>query len=306
LRQQHSGLVGGALVSNNITPQSTFILNGRFNAAGAGNNIYTLYDNASPQCSLVMNGDAKLVFHRGSGYFAQIGIPSAQALVIDAQLTFYDLEAKFVIGNSGSVELRINGGVQIGPTTGDTQATGSNTANSMALSALISGSQSCNHTWDHFIVLDGSGAAANDFIGAVDVTLLQPTGDGFYTAWSVTGVANRWDAVNDPDPDGDTTYISASVVGDKNTFTHGNLPAASTAVKVAAVWARAKRDDGVTRAFKVLLRNATPTDNLGSIEHFAGDNYIWFFQPYEINPFTSAAWTVSEINAVEYGVQVTT
>ena len=153
--------------------------------------------------------------------------------------------------------------------------------------------------------MDSTGAAMNNFIGPVDVTLLQPTGDGFYTAWTPNTGA-RWDAVNDSNPDEDTTYISAAAVGTKNTFTHGTLPAASTAVKATCVWARGRRDDGTTRAFKVLLRNTTPTDALGSVEHFVGANYIWFFQPYEVSPFTSAAFSVSEVNNIEFGCQITT
>jgi len=153
--------------------------------------------------------------------------------------------------------------------------------------------------------MDGSGANLNGgFIGPVDVVLLPPTGDGFYTASYLTGAATRLQAAQTAD--GDTSYISASAVGTKNLFTHGNLPAGSTAVIATGIWCNAREDDAITRGFKVLLRNTVPTDALGGTEFFVGPNYIYFFQPLEVSLFTGVAWTVPEVNTVQYGVQVTT
>jgi len=310
LHQAISGISGGALISNNITDQGTYVLNGRLNIVSTGafqpinEAIWQLDDNGNNQCGLCVQPDNKLRFYRQSA-FVPIALASILAMVFDNAITFYDFEAKFVIGNAGSVELRIGGGVQIGPTVVDNQQTGNSTANSVRLAAQSSGSQGITMNWEHMIVMDGSGANLNgNFIGPVDVVLLPPTGDGFYTAWSLTGAATRWQAVQTAD--GDTSYISASAVGTKNTFEHGNLPLTATAVIATGIWCNAREDDAVTRGFKVLLRDSTPTDALGSTEFFVGPDYLYFFQPFEISPFTGIAWTVSEVNTVEYGVQVTT
>lgn len=297
-------------IANYLTAQSTYIFNVRMNISatpglGGRGGMFALQDTPGGgiQAGLYLYNNGKMQFLRGGINVASpIGDVSTIAILVDAGVTYYDYELKIVIGNSGSIELRVNGGVQIGPTTVDTQQT----ANSTADAAYIVEPQNnvIGSRVEHAILMDGSGGVADDFIGPVDVQLLPPTGDGFYTAWNFTGAASRWEAVQSP-PDGDTSYVYAASPGDQITFTHGSLPAGYTDVKMAAVWTYARRDDGTTRAFKTLLRNATPTDDLGSNEHFVGDDYIWFFQPYELNPFTSAAWSISEINAVEYGAEVT-
>jgi len=313
---------GFALISNNLTLQATYIINVRMNLgspvspAGGINAVFNLHDTpgSAQQCGLaVAAATNKLEFFRGSAFSGSpviLGATSPLALVTDASLTFYDIESKIVIDNSsGTIECRVNGGVQIGPTGSlDTQGTSNAQADACYIGANPSGGSGGPFRFQHAIVMDSTGSAGNSFIGPVDVILLPPTGDGTYTEWGVTGGPGaRWQAVDEvSDPNGDTDYISSGTVGQRNTFTHGSLAGSYTAVKAAAVWINAKRDDATTRAFKVLLRNATPTDNLGAVEHFVGSNYTYFFQPYEVNPFTAAAWTTTEINAVQYGVQVTT
>lgn len=315
------GITAGALISNYFTTQDTYIVNMRVNVGTVGNgNSGTGVSTNSPfvileeggsgssnvQAGLGIRSDAKLQFFRQN---AAIGGVSPIAFVIDSGITYYDLEYKITINNStGTIEARVNGEVQIGPTGSlDTQGTSNAYADSASVCCLNSGSFSAfsNQLIEHLIIMDGTGGAGNDFVGPVDVDLLPPTGDGFYTAWSFTGAPTRWQCVDELNPNEDTDYIFDATVGDKNTFTHGALPAGSTAVKAAAVWTRARRDDAVTRAFKVLLRNGG-SDQLGSVESFVGDDYVWFLQAYEVSPFTSSAWTVSEVNATEFGVQVTT
>lgn len=303
---------GGALISNSLTSRGTYVFNARLNV----NNdpiinsvgVFELRDGGNPgQSGLKIRTDAKLQFYRGTfgNGETDIGAVSPIALNLDTDVSYYDIEGKIVIGNLGSIELRVDGGVQIGPTVADTQETSNSTADSVRFS-INTGARGDTIYWDHVILMDDSGADLNgDFIGPVDVVLLPPTGDGFYTDWNLTGAATRWQAVLTAD--GDTSYISASAVGDKNTFTQSGLPAGSTAVIATGVWVNAREDDAVTRGFKVLMRNAGGTDALGSIEHFLPPTYDYFFQPFEVSPFTGVAWTVSEINlGVEYGVQVTT
>lgn len=318
-----SGNVGSrALISNGLTQQATYIINARFNVSLLGNGnpivggfaggstpIASLMEGAwgsgNAQCGLCIRTDGKLQFYRGST--TPIGGVSTIALSADSGVTFYDVEMKVTVNNStGSIEARVNGGVEIGPTTVNTRQTSNNYADSIAIWGMPSGSNTNIPSMliEHLIVMDGSGSLANDFIGPVDVDFLPPTGDGNYTAWAPNTGA-RWDAVNDSNPDGDTTYVSASVVGDKITFTRGTLPAGTTTIKATGQWFRARRDDGVTRAFKGFLRSSG-TDHTSTVEHFLGDSYQWFFTPYEQSPFTSTAWTVSEINNLEFGAIVST
>lgn len=316
-----SGVGAGASLANMFTSQPTYVVNIRINISDLGNGnpvgmpnnftpFVTLMEggsiSANVQSGLGVRSDGKCQFYRQT---TNIGAVSSTALQANVGVSYYDLEYKITINNTtGSIELRINGGVEIGPTGSlDTQGTSNAFADSVLFGGINSGSNTCapQTRYVHVLVMDSTGSAGNDFIGPIDVDLLQPTGDGFYTDWSFTGAPSAWEAVDDSNPDEDTSYIFESAVGDKETFTHPSLPGGTTLVKSVAVWARGRRDDAVTRAFKVLLRSGG-VDNLGAVEHFLGDAYLWFLQPYEVSPFTATAWTVSEVNALEYGVQVTT
>src|SRR5262249_36521652 len=152
---------------------------------------------------------------------------STIALSADNLVTFYDIEYKILIDSAvGTIEARVNGGAQIGPTTINTQNTASAFADAIVINNTNQGSSKCTPKahFTHIIAMDNTGAALNgNFIGPVDVIQIPPTGDGFYTAWNLTGAANRFTAVQTND--GDSSYISASVVGTKNTFTNPGLPA---------------------------------------------------------------------------------
>lgn len=302
------GAAAGALISNQISSQPTFITNMRLNVSvlGAVRQLFAHTDGGTNQAGLSILADNKLQFFR-TALGTNIGSASSVAIIVDSLVTFYDIETKITINDTtGTIEARVNGGVQITGTGLDTQNTGNAFSTSTQM-GRTGGNDGVAYTFnfEHLILMDGTGSAGNDFIGPVDVVALPPTSDGTYTEWAVSA-GNRFAAVDDADPNGDTDYISSGTVGQRNTFNHGALAGSYTAVKAAAVWINARRDDATTRAFKVLLRNATPTDNLGGIEHFVGNTYTYFFQPYELNPFTAAAWTTTEINAVQYGVQVTT
>jgi hypothetical protein len=311
----------GSVISNNFTSQATYIVNARLNVQALGNGdpfgmpitftpFITLMEGGSTaskvQSGLGVRSDGKLQFYRDT---TPIGAVSAIAIVADSEVTFYDIEYKITINNTtGAIECRVNGGVEIGPTTGlDTQQTSNAFADSALVAGINSGSNNnfANTSYEHLLILDSTGSAGNDFQGPIDMDLVTPTGAGFYSDWTPNGAANGWQCVDELNPDEDTTYISTSSVGDQETFTHNTLPGGTTSVKGIIVWTRGRRDDAVTRAFKVLLRSSG-TDNTSGTEFFLGDDYIWFMQPYETSPFTSSAWTVSEVDNLEFGVEVTT
>lgn len=305
---------GSALASHRLTSQETYVINQRINIGALpsfGLQAFPalLATGVNFQCGLRTYVSGKLQFYRGQpqdAFDIPIGPLSTIALEGDA-VTFYDIEAKFVIGNPGTVECRVNGGVEIPPTAVNNQAAAVATADAIYLLFGESGSSGGPINFEHHIIMDGSGANLNgNFIGPVDVVLLPPTGDGFYTAWGLTGAATRWQAVETND--GDTSYIAASVVGTQNTFIQPGLPAGSTAVIATGVWVVAREDDAVTRGYKVLMRDPSgPTDALGATEFFVGPSYLYELQPFEVSPFTGIQWTVAEINQpVEFGVEVTT
>lgn len=299
---------GGGTIASGLTAEDTYITNARMvlPTLPTGESYISAFQRTGNglQCGCRIWNTGRMQFARfDPGAATMIGPLSTTAFTASVA---FDVETKVVIGNSGTVEARVNGGPALPLTTVDNQAQAVNTADIALTPYSLSGSGGGPFNYEHLILMDGTGTACKDFIGPVNVEFLPPTGDGFYTDWSVTNPPNvRWQAVDDSDPDEDTTYIFDNVVSDSNTFTHGTVDTSTTSIVACAVWARARRDDATTRAFKIMLR-LSGSDDLGSIEHFPGTSYNWFFQPYEVSPFSGIAWTVSNVNNVEYGVQVTT
>src|SRR5215470_17295296 len=94
LEQNYVGITGGALISNNLTDQGTYVLNGQLNVVtttavpGINTAIWQLDDNGNNQCGLAVQPDNKLRFYRNSA-FIPIAAASVQAMVFDNQVTFY-------------------------------------------------------------------------------------------------------------------------------------------------------------------------------------------------------------------------
>lgn len=288
-----------------LSSQGTWIINMRLKykpGSESVNALVTLRDGSTTQCCLALKSSGKLAIFRGASNGTQIGSDSINAILRDDS-TYYDIEVKFVLGNTGSVVVKVNGVEEINAASVDNTSTASNTADNVRLGTDANAGGS-GPTYEHVVVMDGMGSELNDFIGPVNVNAHFSTADGNYTTWAAN-TGNRWAAVDDAAPNSDTDYVSAGSVGDKVSFVVQDTPSGTSSVLGVAVWVNAKRDDAATRAFKVLLRSGG-SDQLGSVEHFVGPSYAYFFTPFNVSPFTSVAFTPSEVNGLEVGLQVTT
>jgi len=265
--------------------------------------VYSLFFGDTIQCTLAVNSAGQLSVYRGSTNGTLVGGYSTFGFVQDGA-TFYDIEAKFVVANSGSCIVQVNGD-EVLNSTGDLSASTTESCNNILFgktgSSFAQNNASVIH--EHVVIMDTTGTSMNDFIGPIKVNPHALTADGFYTDFSANTGA-RWDAVNDLDPDGDTTYISANSVGNKYTAVADNLPAGITDVYALAVWAKSQRSDDVTRAYKALLRYSG-TDELGSDDKYIGPNYAYQISTFDVSPFTDTTWTTTEVNGLEVGVQIT-
>lgn len=303
---------GGVLISDGITAQGTWFANLRLNiqnpATGSNGGFLTnawpvicWNDGGTQQCGLYIRNDGKFQFARGE---TAIGPASLTAVDFDTDITYYDVEAKVVFGNSGTVELRVNGNTEISATVDNTQ-TANNTADSMQIGQNGTGGIAVAANIDHVILFDATGSQMNNFLGPVTVFWNTVTADGTHTGWAVTGAASRFQAVDDSTPNGDTDYVSAATVGTKVSFAMTDLPGTVTAVKGVFIWLNQKRDDATTRGDKAGVR-ISGTDYLGGTELFLNSNYIYQKQPFDASPATSSAWGVAEVNGAEALAQVTT
>lgn len=290
-------------VSINVAQSDTYIVNLRFEptvrfhpSSTTSGVVFALLDVNSTQIALYTAVDGMWRLAVGSTVVATI--PGLQLWRV------YDIECKVFLNNAtGTLELRIDGQVVASLSNIDTQATANAYATRLYLAAgSTGGSPDVLNYYHHIIVMNGTGTELNDFLGPVEMPEIVPTASGSYSDF-VANTGTDFQAVDDTNPDGDTTYI-AGTLADKSTFICSDLPAGVTDIHGVVFWNYARRDDGVTRGIKNLMRNGT--DELTAGEYFVGSSYAYGMLVQTLSPFTGAAWTPAEFNATELGVEGTT
>ena len=191
------------------------------------------------------------------------------------------------------------------------------------ISGANTGSTSCSQVWpsttetgtstqgtvrfDDLVYMDGvdatatQGAPFNTFIGDVNVYGLIASGAGSntgFTPLSSTNISN----VDDTDPDDDTTYNSATVSGTKDTFTKAALPSAASTILAVSVQNVARKADAGSRSMKNVLRIGS-TNYSGSSQTLL-DTYAAYNEIWGLSPATSAAFTKTEVDNMEFGYEV--
>lgn len=123
-----------------------------------------------------------------------------------------------------------------------------------------------------------------------------------HVVWVCLGAQSQFKFVNEPDPDGDSSYLSDSTLNDISRFTFPAI-AAST-IKTVIVWASARKDDGGFRAIQASVKSGATTATSGT-DVPLGSNYAQLAMLLPTDPNTSTAWTASGVNGAEFGVKLT-
>jgi hypothetical protein len=115
--------------------------------------------------------------------------------------------------------------------------------------------------------------------------------------------AQNWMAVQEYPPDDNSSYVTDATVSDQDRYTYPSV--AGSAVKAVVVNVRAEKDDSAARSIRMVAKSgATVVDN-GTDFALTLNTYADFQGVFETDPNTSVAWTVSGVNAAEFGVKTT-
>lgn len=220
-------------------------------------------------------------------------IATGTATVISSGWHYIEVKA-FVNGASGTIEVHVDGVVEIASTVTNI---GSTNLDSIA---LIGNTSSIITTWDDIYVCDASGSAPrNTFLGDVRISTIFPTADGAHTQWTPSTGTAHWSLVDETTPNDDTDYITDATPGDIDTFAFGDIDTSATVFGVQRnIYAR-KDDAGVRQIAGVTRQSGT--DTVGSTFTLAS-TYTFFSEILPQDP-TAADWTPTTINADEFGVK---
>lgn len=263
-------------------------------SATISGNILRFYDGSSTQVTLFTNATSNtLSFARGTNN-ATILATSVNALQLN---TWYYIECKVTIGDAGvgNYEVRVNGTSEgwFPSTAADTKETANASAN------VIKFSHGGDGYFDDIYIADGT-AGVNDFLGDVKVTTLFPTSDGNATTFTPSTGSDNYAMVDEASLDSDTTYNASSTADQIDTF--GLTDSTATSILGVQEFIVARKDDAGARTIATVCRS-NGTDNVGATES-PGTTYVVYRTIREVDPNTSAAWTVNGLNSAEFGYKV--
>lgn len=153
----------------------------------------------------------------------------------------------------------------------------------------------------------GAGSQNNTFLGDVKIETIYPNGNGNSSDFtgSDSDKVNNYLLVNEQYPfsGGTSGYVQSSGVGDKDTYTFGDLTSTTgTIAGVRQFVVSSKTDAGAVEASHAVRSGGSDYDG-GSLNTTVGFSVSTHVN--EENPATSDPWEISEVNGSEFGVEIT-
>lgn len=257
----------------------------------------------------IMNGTTRICDLQrvlsGSNSFLRVlnaaGATVATGTSNTAISTWYYVELKITVGTSGTVEVHLNGVSEIASTVGNF---GSLNADHIQLMNTNSNSSTVVNTdFDDLFVIDTSVSPNTTYLAdsthIVHIETLYPDSDGSHTDWTPLSGVSHYVMVNETPADGDTSYVFTSTVAGRDSYTVNDL---SFLTSVAAVQRSVEARTDISNTLATVARPTT-TDHDGPTKTLT-TGYVFYTDIDNVNPDTSAAWTVADVNGAEFGIKL--
>lgn len=286
-----------SVLTKSVTASSTMIVGFAFYSAGAGGNASPVFfygDSGATSHVNLRHTITTLQLYRGDGTL----LATSPAGVIATNQWLY-IEMSATIADSGGRVIVKANGVTVIDFTGDTKNGGTNTTiDTVVLSHGNAGAN--NFLFDDLYICNTAGSVNNTFLGDVRVQTLVPTGAGASTQFTPS-VGSNWDNVNDL-PLVTTTYNSDATSGHRDTYAMGDLISGTgTIFGIQDVLVALKTDAGAASLKAALKSGGTVYYDIAqSLGTSLGESPVI----RETDPATSAAWTATNVNALEFGAEV--
>lgn len=168
---------------------------------------------------------------------------------------------------------------------------------------------------DHVVICDDSGAVNNDFLGEVFVQGLVPRLDGDDTDWNTSAGTDHAALVNEVMPSSNVTgtedpeRITSETIADYDRWFMQGLDAVKdiptgTSVYGVSVETTASMEASGTRDLRPVFKDTTAAVSEGTVFSVTGTAWASDIAIWETNPATAATWSVSTIDAGQFGVKV--
>lgn len=286
-------ICGFAVKFSHIPTWGTMAFAGIPNSGALGDALFNIF------LGVTTGGDISAGWSSGGGNWQTYG----NCGVSISTGIWYFIELKFVSdGTAGSIEIYINGVQKLNLSSQDTLL------NDDSYSGLVLG----NHNYltdyetifDDVYICDTNGSYNNDFLGDIQVQVLEPNGNGNssqFTGSDADSTDNYLHLDETPDPDDDTSYVEDNTQNNKDTYAYENTTSLDS-VKAVNVKTIGKKTGVGGPDLKAVARHSTSETDSSAL----GLSVDYTCQPaiYETNPSTASVWTPSEVDAAEFGIKV--
>ena len=290
-------------------------INARPSGSSVGNCIFGMnnyngaYSNNSVRISCWLNNDGKINMNDGT---SQVGTGT---VALDVGKWYYiEVKAKAVTTttcNAGDITIRADDGT--GPVTICAINANNSTSSAAVFYNIIFGRHNSGlgtSSWpngpvfdiDDFYMLDGNNTPYNTYLGNCRVDCLFPTGVGASSQWTPLSAGSNYLQVNDPVPDGNTSYVYDSTAGHRDSYQMSDLPVSPTTIYAVQAHAFAMKDtSGTNNVACSIYTPSTYAD--GSNFAIGPTNYQTMRSLSHTNPATGAVWDTAGVNSMEAGVK---
>ena len=199
----------------------------------------------------------------------------------------------------GVAELRLDGATTNEITfSGDTKNAGTNIS---VDSVLFIASTTLDFT--DVYICDTTGSTNNSWLGDVTVRTLTPNGNGAFSQLlgSDADSVNNYLLVNEQ-PVSSTQYTGSATTSQHDSYTMADLPAGTTTVRGVQLNSYMAKSDATAGSSKGMLRIAS-TNYYGATQTLT-TTYATYTDPFDLNPNTTIAWTPTDVNGLETGMEV--
>jgi hypothetical protein len=234
----------------------------------------------------------------GAGFI----VGTSSVLSCNDQYRYIELKLK-LDASTGYVELRVDE-ENIMDWSGDTLYY-NNPAYTLGRLGLGDAAPAADSYYDDLYLCDGSGSTNNNFLGDCKVLAVTPDGVGTDSDFTPSS-GNNYECVDELTPDGDTSYVESNTLNHQDSYDFTNLSADPGTVRGVALNLYVKKIDSNQRKLKALTLSGA-TEDLHTYEIEPGEGaYRYYQRIWEEDPDAAAAWTITTINAAEFGMKVTT
>lgn len=277
-------------------------------------NLIVLRDAANAdQIGVTVQSTGAIAVYRGSDETSATLLATSAVLATAGAYNHFEIKAT-IDNSAGAVEIRLNNVTIIDISGVDTQNTGNAETSQCRIlgkwSATVFGGVPSPFDCDDLFAWDTAGSYNNDFIGDHQVLTLWPDGDTAQTDWTRNTGSTDYEAIDEADPDDDTTYVEATAAAQISEYALDDLPSTVSAIAAVQLTGRMKKTDAGGSMVQQGLLSSDVGSPAAPAEYSGADRNITTAYTYwpdisEEDPATGAPWTRTAFNAALYKIERT-